>query len=94
MSLVASEETWLGDAAENCEVPRPTVSRCLHVGNVGVRTTEDHLRSEFGQFGRIEDVKIVHQGGERRGEENDGQSDATRSCNSSGARTRSWRVRR
>ena len=65
VSLVASEETWLGDAAENCEVPRPTVSRCLHVGNVGVRTTEDHLRSEFGQFGRIEDVKIVHQG-ERR----------------------------
>ena len=63
VSLVATEELWGGDAAESCEVPRPTVSRCLHVGNVGVRTTEEHLRSEFGQFGHIEDVKIVHQGG-------------------------------
>ena len=43
--------------------PPGTVSRCLHVGNVGVRASEESLRNEFGQFGEIEDVKIVHQGG-------------------------------
>ncbi|KNB41725.1 hypothetical protein JH06_4905 [Blastocystis sp. subtype 4] len=42
-----------------------TVSRCLHVGNVGLHASEESLRIEFGQFGEIEDVKIVHQG-ERR----------------------------
>ena len=40
-----------------------SISRCLHVGNVGIRATEDSLRTEFGKFGSIEDIKIVHQGG-------------------------------
>ena len=39
------------------------ISRCLHVGNVGVKASEEDLCEEFGQFGEIEDVKIVHQGG-------------------------------
>lgn len=46
-----------------------TTSRCLHVGNVGLRASEESLRNEFGQYGEIEDVKIVHQGGEREGED-------------------------
>ena len=40
-----------------------SISRCLHVGNVGIRATEESLRAEFGRFGSIEDIKIVHQGG-------------------------------
>lgn len=39
------------------------ISRCLHVGNVGVKASEEDLCEEFGKFGEIEDVKIVHQGG-------------------------------
>ena len=41
------------------------MSRCLHVGNVGLHASEESLRIEFGQFGEIEDVKIVHQGGRK-----------------------------
>lgn len=40
-----------------------SISRCLHVGNVGIKASEDDLREEFGVFGEIEDIKIVHQGG-------------------------------
>ena len=39
-------------------------SRCLHLGNVGIRSSEQDIRDEFGVFGCVEDVKIVHQGGE------------------------------
>lgn len=42
---------------------KPTISRCLHVGNVGIKASEEDLKEEFGQFGEIEDIKIVHQGG-------------------------------
>ena len=38
-------------------------SRCLHLGNVGIRSSEQDIRDEFGVFGCVEDVKIVHQGG-------------------------------
>lgn len=40
-----------------------SISRCLHVGNVGIKASEDDLREEFEVFGEIEDIKIVHQGG-------------------------------
>ena len=39
------------------------ISRCLHVGNVGIKASEEDLEKEFGEFGEIEDIKIVHQGG-------------------------------
>lgn len=45
------------------DVARRPISRCLHVGNVGVKATEEDLELEFGEFGEIEDIKIVHQGG-------------------------------
>lgn len=40
-------------------------SRCLHLGNVGIRSSEQDIRDEFGAFGCVEDVKIVHQGDRR-----------------------------
>ena len=39
------------------------ISRCLHVGNVGVKASEEDLYEEFGKFGEIEDIEVVHQGG-------------------------------
>lgn len=64
----ASTLDKLRDSAHSSEQGEPsgkrTVSRCLHVGNVGIKASEEDLRQEFGQFGEIEDIKIVHQGGE------------------------------
>ncbi|KAK8803323.1 hypothetical protein WA158_001017 [Blastocystis sp. Blastoise] len=38
------------------------ISRCLHVGNVGSTLTYNDIKTEFEEFGSIEDIKILNQG--------------------------------
>lgn len=56
VSTLSRQRNYVSDS-------KRAISRCLHVGNVGIKASEEDLREEFGVFGEIEDIKIVHQGG-------------------------------
>jgi len=47
---------WNAEDDEENETP----SRILWVGNIGPQVTEEELQQEFGQFGKIESLRILH----------------------------------